>query len=83
MHHENSKQVEALGSLIEEHSEGQLTGEQAAVAARVVASMFDLAGKGTLVAFKKWVLSLHAAGPYVGTKDDQNKKRNCAEEICC
>lgn len=83
MPHENKKQIEALAELIQRHASPPLTDEQATAAARVMTSMFDLAGKGTLVAFKQWVKDMDAAGPYADIGGPDNQAQNCAAEICC
>lgn len=88
VHGENPKQIEALAELILRFAAKQspvliLSREQATLAARAVTSMFDLAGKGTLVAFKQWVLAMDAAGPYTDVGGNDNQGQNCAAEICC
>jgi len=86
MAHENAKQIEALSELIMRYAEkagAPLSQPDAVMAAKAVTATFDLAGKGTLVAFKKWVLMVEAAGPYVDQGGDDNQAQNCAAEICC
>jgi hypothetical protein len=85
-HSENAKQIEALGELIKRYADKAgvpITEAQTTIAARAVASTFDLAGKGTLVAFKQWVLAMQAAGAYENVGGDDNQAQNCAAEICC
>lgn len=84
--HENAKQIAALAELIRRHADeyGEaLTTAQATTAARVVASMFDLAGKGTLGALKRWVVTMHEAGEYADIGGPDNQAQNCSAEICC
>ena len=84
--HENAKAIEALAELITRYADksGQpLTTEQATIAARAVAANFDLAGKGTLKAFKQWVKDMIAAGDYMDVGGPDNQAQNCASEICC
>ena len=86
MAHDPQKQLEALAELIvrlsAKHAE-PLTMEQAMTAARAVLSTFDLAGKGTLDAFKAWVLEMYAAGPYMDEGGSTEQAVNCAAGICC
>lgn len=85
-HPHNAKQIEALAELIQRYAEKAgrpLSSPDATLAAEAVTSMFDLAGKGTLTAFKHWVLTMEAAGPYANEGGTDTQAENCAGEICC
>lgn len=84
--HDPAKQLEALAQIIFRYAEKKhdaLTLEQATIAAEAINDTFDLAGKGTLDAFKDWVLDMQAAGPYMNEGGGDPQAQNCAARICC
>jgi hypothetical protein len=57
-----SKRVKALSKMIHHDlGDGPFTTEQMAT---WIENTFDLAGKGTLYAFKQWVITMFKAGPF-------------------